>query len=692
MAEPHSGVEPNDEHMLCDDPTTDNEFGLWQQPTEENPAEKVEEWTILVKLVTKNSSDGGVNIAKIHREIISKMRKADPTVSIQTIDGAIITTDEDFPSGDSYGKQFEMKETKAQFTATHKVFSTKSLDEIKRDSKKLIDYLYSNNVYIDTSASGSITEILLGPIFGIHPDNTNKRRLEKDICKLIAVHQNWDEKLNGLQEEAKLALTFEGLIPAFQLRTRRIKRKINDNDYSAKAVGFVCAIEHRKFWEALLVAASAEGWLNTIGRFYLLSANDKSEGLRLAISWHNSTLNALKATIIRGIDSTVMDAGVVPPHDNKTRPTLREKLHSGGGFITIVSTNEKDKWFGITTQPEVSKAYVNTILKDLCSSIYDDGTMPIASATEKIPKKNNMYMSNKSERNELFDTQCKSWAELTKGHNADEATTHSESNIARRPPRTVFISKVRFGDKREIDMQTQSSANDNQMSASVTESTTNMTTVTNITQDDLTAMEQRINIRNDQQKKESDDALSTAISALSAMSESATEASQATFLANLDSRWDKQEIQIEQHNAQMQSTMNSMQEMMNAMKQFVQAATAQAPNHFPSPSPSWSDPGSDPDRRNDDDSMFDSESNDFVSAAEYDDETATEDTLVIHRRSKRKPVKSPDLSRETKTTGGRGSVPRSSEPEKDRRPRRTNLENRFAPLAESEDNSLGGPS
>ena len=120
MAEPHSGVDPNDEHMLCDDPTTDNEFGLWQQPTEENPAEKVEEWTILVKLVTKNSSNGGVNIAKIHREIISKMRKADPTVSIQTIDGAIITTDEDFPSGDSYGKQFEMKETKAQFTTTHK--------------------------------------------------------------------------------------------------------------------------------------------------------------------------------------------------------------------------------------------------------------------------------------------------------------------------------------------------------------------------------------------------------------------------------------------------------------------------------------------------------------------------------------------------------------------------------------------
>ncbi len=73
MAVPHSGVDSDDELMICDDSTTNNKLSLWQEPTEENPAEKVEEWTILVKLVTKNSSDGGVNIAKIHREIISKM-------------------------------------------------------------------------------------------------------------------------------------------------------------------------------------------------------------------------------------------------------------------------------------------------------------------------------------------------------------------------------------------------------------------------------------------------------------------------------------------------------------------------------------------------------------------------------------------------------------------------------------------
>jgi hypothetical protein len=94
-----------------------------------------------------------------------------------------------------------------------------------------------------------------------------------------------------------------------------------------------------------------------------------------------------------------------------------------------VSTNKKDKWFGISTQLEVSKAYVNTILKDLCISIYANGTLPVASATEKIPKKNNQIVSNKAERNELFDTQCKSWAELTKGYTANEATIHTESNI-----------------------------------------------------------------------------------------------------------------------------------------------------------------------------------------------------------------------------------------------------------------------
>jgi hypothetical protein len=312
MAVPHSGVDSDDELMICDDSTTNNKLSLWQEPTEENPAKKIEEWTILVKLVLSNSDDG-VNIAKIHRNIISKMREADPTVSIKTNDGAIITNDNDFPTGEDYGNKFAFKETKYQFTAKHTVFSTKTLDEIKRENKDLIDYLNSNNVYIDISASGSTTEILLGPFFGIHPDNTNKKRLEKDIYKLIAVHQNWDSNLTALNDEAKRALSFDAFIPAFQLRTRRIKRTINDNDYTAKAVVFICAIEHRKFWEALLVSASAEGWLNTIGRFYMLAREDKSEGLRLAISWHNSTLNSLKAIIIRGIDSTVMDAGVVPP-------------------------------------------------------------------------------------------------------------------------------------------------------------------------------------------------------------------------------------------------------------------------------------------------------------------------------------------------------------------------------------------
>jgi hypothetical protein len=257
----------------------------------------------------------------------------------------------------------------------------------------------------------------------------------------------------------------------------------------------------------------------------------------------------------------------------------------------------------------------------------------------------------------------------------------------------VFISKVRFTDKSDLETSTQVSISDNQTNASAT-----MTTATSITQDDLSAMEHRITVRNEQQKKESDDALSTAISALSAMSESATEASQANFLANLDSRWGKQEIQIEQHNAQMQSTMNSMQEMMNAMKQFVEAATTPKHNHSNHSSTSkqsnyWSgsDPGSDPDRMNamNEDSFDDSGYNDeFASAAEYDEEDpATEGTLVVHRRSKRKSVKSPDLSRESKTPGERGSAP-----ERSRRSVRNNLENQYAPLAESEKNSLGGMS
>jgi hypothetical protein len=197
-----------------------------------------------------------------------------------------------------------------------------------------------------------------------------------------------------------------------------------------------------------------------------------------------------------------------------------------------------------------------------------------------------------------------------------------------------------------------------------------LTTTTNITQDDLIAMEERINERNDTLKKDSDDALSTAISALSALSESQADATQATFLANLDSRWEKQELQIEQHTAQMASAMQNMQAMMLAMKTFVEAASNRS-----SSSESSSDSGISEDTPMKDDDSFDTCK-----------ETSDAKIIPEVRRSKRKSAKSPDLKRHSRNTGGRGSAAGRG-----KRSIRKNLENRYAPLAESYNAPLSGP-
>jgi hypothetical protein len=204
------------------------------------------------------------------------MRTTDPTLSIKTKDGTIITTDEDFPTGTAYKQKFDMKETKREFIVAHTVYSIKELDDIKRKNPSLLDFLDKTNVFLELSITGSLTEVLLGPLLGVHPDNTNKKRLAFDLFKLLSVHNKWSPELHALRDEAQANFAFNGHVPKFQFRTRRIKREINDIQYSAKAVVFICAVEHRKFWEALLVQACADEWLNVLGRFYLLRKDDSS--------------------------------------------------------------------------------------------------------------------------------------------------------------------------------------------------------------------------------------------------------------------------------------------------------------------------------------------------------------------------------------------------------------------------------
>jgi hypothetical protein len=259
-------------------------------------------------------------------------------------------------------------------------------------------------------------------------------------------------------------------------------------------------------------------------------------------------LSSMKATFITGISTLRMDSSIKPPHDNVESPTLRQHLHKGG-FITIVSSNEKDKWIGISADLEPAKHYVNTQIRDLCTAAYDDGTSPIATDTPTKSSRppRNRRSSDSEDRSPLFEQQSKSWADITRADD-DDTSKFTSSTIAKRFPRVVkFKSKIRFDDGDDDSKEEENT----KCSAIDT-----ATAATSITIDDLHAMESRIEakIRCQESKIENKmkDEIGTAISDLSSNNQ---ESFQHTITT-----------QIAKHNAQILITMKSMERMMKAMQ------------------------------------------------------------------------------------------------------------------------------
>jgi hypothetical protein len=508
---------------------------------------EVTEWTMLMKLAASDDDDD-VNIVEIHRNILRLMQQADPTVCFMAPGGSKVDKDANFPSGPQYKMKFRIKETRKQFLVAHPVRSDKTLDEIKRNNPELLEYLKVTNVFIDLSATGSLAEVVLGPWLGVHPDFTSKRRFKNDLVKLINCHTEWTTHKTALLRKAKEKLGFPGTLPTFQLRTRRIRREIDGIEYSAKTSVFICAIEHRDFWEEVLVDGMAEGFLLSLGRFYLLKRDDRSPELKTAITWHNKMLNSMKAIIIRGIDDSVMDSCVKPPHNDEERPSLREKLHQGG-FVTIISSNEPNKWIGIAKNAETCTNYVNKNIRDLCAVAYSDGTSPTATDPERRERPQTNRNTN-DEKSALYSKQSKSWADVAGLETDDASNTHTESNIARRLPRNVqFRSRIKFDiqevvvDPDKPDDETKITAND---------------AMTALTQEDLKSLKDDI-------KSQIKDEISTAISEMSMPTATATESSNAAFQAEVTN-------QMKEYNREMRATMSSMQQMMMSMKRFVENA------------------------------------------------------------------------------------------------------------------------
>ena len=520
-------------------------------PPAQNPASRIQEWTMLLRIVT-SGSDSAVNVVKIHKDIFALLRAADDKFALKDLNGSIIESVSDFPSGADYQTHFKTQETKTQFVVSHTVYSSKTIDALKRTSPALLDLLRAHKVFFDVSVTGSLVNIVLGPIFGIHPDHTSKKQLQADMEKLFKVHKQWKDPLPQLVAEAKENLPFDDPFPPFHLRTRRVRREIDGDEFRAKTTVFVCASEHWALYKHLLVEGMSEGWFIPVGRFYLLLRNDKSAALKSAICYHNHMISSMKAVVITGISDYAMDCGVRPPHSAEERPTLREHIHNGAGFISLISSHEPDKWIGITTEVEATKSFVNTSIRDLCAEVYDDGTAPVATTPIRPVRQDRPDRSGRSvtsrhsqaSRSALLTIQGNSWADIARNTDNKNPTIHSASNIARRPPRTqTFQSKVRF-DIEVINLTDEQPkpAQDNE------------TAMTAITQDYLDDMESRLTAR-------FQDELGSRLSNLSSPQDTQTQ--QDAFQSTLS-------LQISQQNKQIQLTMNNMHAMMCAMQQLVQ--------------------------------------------------------------------------------------------------------------------------
>jgi hypothetical protein len=679
MAQPSSGLISDDDDLKRSIQADAMQLESNSTPPPQNPASKIQEWTLLVRIVT-SGTNSAVNVVKIHKDIFALLQAADDKFVLKTLQGSLIESTADFPSGADYQSHFKTKETKTQFVVSHTVYSSKTIDAIKRTSPALLDLLRANNVFLDLSVTGSLFDVVLGPIFGIHPDHTSKKQLQADIEKLLLVHKQWKDPLPKLLAEAKENLDFEDFFPPFQLRTRRIRREINGDEFSAKATVFVCASEHRALYEHLLVEGMSEGWFKPVGRFYLLLREDKSNALKSAICYHNRMISSMKAVVITGITNYAMDCGVRPPHSAEERPTLREHIHNGG-FISLISSHEPDKWIGITTDVEAAKQFVNTSIRDLCAEVYDDGTAPVATTPTRPPRQDRTDRSHRSvtsrqsqaSRSALIAKQGTSWADIARDTDAENNTLHSESNIARRPPRTqTFQSRVRF-DIEVINLT------DEQPKNNAPDSETAMTA---ITQDYLDDMESRLTAR-------FQDELGSRLSDLSSPHDNQS---------RHDALQTKLNLQISQQNEQIQLTMNNMHAMMCAMQQLVQNVASRRSSSSSSgnisfqdaneaePLPYQEEPHS-PSREFSEYSTQE-ERPDYASASQANEEplpTSSAKRSAPTQKgespaAKRQPVHSPDRGE-----GGRGDAAMGRGRRHRQKSLRKKLDNRYGPLETTSD-------
>jgi hypothetical protein len=321
-------------------------------------------------------------------------------------------------------------------------------------------------------------------------------------------------------------------------------------------------------------------------------------------------------------------------------------------------------------------------LKDLCAAAYSDGTVPSAAPPEKRVRNGRRYTAGRTsipdDKTALFERQTKSWADIAAYDIDATSAIHTESNIARRPRKPNFVSKIRF-DITEVVVTTKP---DEETKMSTTD------TMTALTHDDLKTLKDELSA---QFKLE----IGSAVSEMSGNSTQQT--SNDAFQANINE-------QMRVQNKVMTETMTTMKEMMMSMKELMESKTKAYDRSSEDEEDYFSG-----DSNRDEEPDMEEDQDDFREVTDFDrndNEEIEDPSTSSPKRSKRSAPRTQGESPAAKKSnsqpaggnggrGGRGKGGRVRErtppPKRNgRRSVRKNLELHYQPLSTSNASSTSG--
>ena len=183
------------------------------------------------------------------------------------------------------------------------LFSTTSVDLMKKNSNPFMQYLKSKKISIKTSCGGSKNEVLLFGLLGFLPNKTHHTSLRKQHHdQLLTIAPDLAEK--KLLEKAKDIRPFDETVPRFELQTRWINAE--SQIYTAKAYGVSCAAKHADYLCSFLLSSYFEKQVIGLGKLVQLGGHHNTYLLE-TITWHNNFVAECSIVGLLNVFKSAMD-------------------------------------------------------------------------------------------------------------------------------------------------------------------------------------------------------------------------------------------------------------------------------------------------------------------------------------------------------------------------------------------------